>query len=143
MGMNQIVNVEDLVSALPIKEEPRPMTRKEKLMRWAKLVRESTNHRLYIFHRLEHMDDMMLRAPTYFVANDSTFGIAMMDPVFSDLGLKGEPHILPGQETGTIRQAMDFFELTRDQLHEFSCDCGGRIDNEMMATRIEGIADRS
>jgi hypothetical protein len=77
------------------------------------------------------------------VANETAFGIAMMDPVFSDLGLKGAPHILPGQETGTIRQAMDFFELTQAQLHEFSCDCGGRIDNEMMATRIEGIADRT
>jgi hypothetical protein len=141
--MNQIVNVEDLVSAVRIKEEPRPMTRKEKLMRWAKLVRESTNHHLYIFHRLEHMAEFHLCAAAYFVANDTAFGIAMMDPVFSDLGLKGAPHILPGQETGTIRQAMDFFELTQAQLHEFSCDCGGRIDNEMMATRIEGIADRT
>lgn len=139
----KLVTEQELASAVAV-AEPKAMTRKEKLYRWANLIRESTNRRLYIFHRLEYWGPRELLAATYIVSNDSPFGIAMMDPVFSDLGLKGQAHLGdPSLETGTIRQAMDFFELTQSQLHEFSCDCGGQIDNEMMAARIEGLADRS
>jgi hypothetical protein len=52
--------------------------------------------------------------------------------VFKSVGLNGP---------ATVQGAMNFFELTQDELHEFSCDCGGRISNSMMADRITAIAE--
>jgi hypothetical protein len=43
----------------------------------------------------------------------------------------------------TLGAVARFMELDRADLHEFSCDCGGRIRNADMARRIENIANGS
>lgn len=135
--MNQIVKEADIVSAIPL---PAPgMTRREKLLRWAQLVR---NHGrgLYLMHNLEHYEPHQLTAPCFHTEGGNTaFSVAMTDKVFADAGLKSSvEHLHTG--TGAIADIIGFMELTQAQLHEFSCDCGGAISNSEMADRIERLA---
>lgn len=109
--------------------EAKAMTRQEKLLRWAELVR-AVSHQLYIFSNLERWNPGDLAAATQ---PESAFQIAADDPVFRAAGLNGN----------TPAAAMNFFELSLRDLHEFSCDCGGHISNEAMASRIASIAKPS
>jgi hypothetical protein len=131
----KLVTEQDLVSAVPvpISSEPKvPMNRNHRLMRWAGLIRASRVN-LMLFHDLEYMSpkelgriDLVDRAP-------SAFSIAVNDPVFQAQGLGAGAN---------IPEIMEFMEIDQQELHEFSCDCGGVINNEMMANRIERIGGR-
>jgi hypothetical protein len=106
------------------------LSRREKLLRWANLIRKERKG-LVLFHNLEHWTKAQLKAllPEG-ILTASAFTVAADDPVFASLGL--------GR---TAADAMKFFELSRAQLHGFSCDCGGVITNEEMARRIERLAE--
>jgi hypothetical protein len=118
------VEVSDLVSAVPIK-----MVRREKLLRWADLVRK-THNGLHLYHNLEYMTRGQL-AETRPIGSGSAFDVAVRDPEFAAQGLRYE---------SSIQEVLDFFELTQPQAHAFSCDCGGDISNEEQARRIERLA---
>lgn len=103
------------------------MTRREKLFRLAHLIRTSPYPHLYMFSNLESLtpDEMVgLRHSL------SAFALAAKDPILKDAGLKSD----------SVADAKAFFTLTRDELHAFSCDCGGLLSNEAMARRVETIA---
>lgn len=104
------------------------LTKKEKLMRWAAQVRSHPTD-LIIFHDLEHWSkhDLAYQLGQH---GPSAFGIAANDPVFRAAGIKGS----------SAQDALDFFELSQGDLHEFSCDCGGAINNHQMADRINRLA---
>ena len=109
-----------------------PMTRKEKLLHWAKLIKTEIRA-LFIFHDLaywprEHLKNPMLHNHW----GTSAFTLALQDPVF----------LKEGHTDSSIAGAMRFFELTLRDLHAFSCNCGGDISNEEMARRIERIANQ-
>ena len=106
------------------------LSRHEKLLLWANLVRQHP-HEIRILHDLEYYPAAHLRSEIRSDAG-TAFNIAFADPVFKSVGLNGP---------ATVQGAMNFFELTQDELHEFSCDCGGRISNSMMADRITAIAE--
>lgn len=114
---------------------PTVMTRREKLLRFAHVIRQSSrpngpvmlNDRYFIFNNLEYMDDATLARCSH---PFSAFAAAAADPVLQDAGLKGDDGL-------SIKR---FFELSTNQLHEFSCDCGGTITNEEMARRVERMA---
>jgi len=57
----------------------------------------------------------------------TAFTLAAADPVLQGQGLPAEP---------SFTQVLGFFEITRDQAHAFSCDCGGQITNAQQADRI-------
>ena len=103
-----------------------PVTRREKLLRFAAVIRQ-TQHDIVIFHKLEYMYDAQLELISH---PNSAFAQAAADPVLQDAGLAGSDAL----------SAKKFFELSTEQLHEFSCDCGGHISNEEMARRIERLA---
>lgn len=105
------------------------MSRAEKLQRWADIVR-NTRQRFYIFHLLERYTPQQLQEAR---CDASAFAAAYKDPILKDAGLKGD----------SAADAMKFFELSQDELHEFSCNCSGDLSNAEMAKRIEGIAARS
>lgn len=110
---------------------PAPMTRREKLLRWAMLIRTCKYPQLRLFHLLEKYSDEEMRmvvAP----GCDFAFSLALGDAVLLDAGLPS---------ASTLQQHKEFFELTQQELHAFSCDCGGAISNETMAQRIEAIAN--
>jgi hypothetical protein len=125
----KLVTEQELVSAVPIKE---PMTRKQKLLHWANLVRAERQHNFFIFHNIEHLSQVQL-ALIDINAQYTAFGMAARDPVFQAEGLGSG---------AKIPEIMKFMDIDQHELHEFSCDCGGRITNGMMADRIENIADR-
>jgi hypothetical protein len=125
--MNKQLSQEEISKCLsPVVIKPAPMTRRAKLMRWAMIVRKAKDP-FVIFHNLEHYPQVQL-AGIYHPG--SAFAAAAADPILKDAGLQGE----------TALDAMQFFELSQHELHEFSCNCGGVISNGEMANRIERIA---
>ena len=105
--------------------QPIPMSRDDKLERWASLI-ERSSERIFIFHRLEYRShDELAR-----LANPgSAFAIAAADPVLKVAGLNSE----------CVGEGMRFFELSKDDVHAFSCDCSGSISNSSMAGRVRGL----
>lgn len=102
------------------------MTRREKLLRWAKLIRE-TPVQLRLYSALEYQPMEMLNS----IGHDGTaFALAATDPIFKDAGLG----------SNSIGDSIRFFELSRDELHYLSCDCCGDITNADMAKRTEILA---
>ncbi len=121
-----IASTEAFAVAIPIK-----MTRGEKLLHWAKLVRESGCDYLALYSGLEYWPRRLLDS-TFPVAGEPTaFAIAMTDGILREQGLPKTPSILG---------IMQFFELTQRQLHEFSCDCGGHLTKDEIADRIISLA---
>lgn len=125
MTSNQISDLQGKAKVVPVADAPG--TQKEKLSRWAELVRAYPD-RLTLFSNLEHWDQPMLEKPLD--AYLSAFSLAAADVKFKAAGLL----------SCTAAAMMRFFNIRQDQLHEFSCDCGGAISNTDMARRIEGIA---
>lgn len=128
--MNQMVSTAEIERGIALATT---MTRRAKLARWATIIRQA-EHPFRLYHRLEHYRQDQL--DHIIVDQFSAFGLATRDPILRDAGLVGS------QVTGltTIGDTMRFFELTKEELHEFSCDCGGEISNAKMADGIEKIA---
>lgn len=103
------------------------MTKAEKLERWAVLL-EKSRYPVYMAHNLEHMTQAARDGARWCY---SPMSVAEADPVFREAGLKGE----------TVKDVKEFFEITDEDVHAFSCDCGGSRTGEQMASRIRGIAN--
>jgi hypothetical protein len=141
--MNQIVDAGTLVSAVPLdKPAAVKMTRSQKLLHWAGLVRKFNFLRIY--HNLEHYPADMLAAPidgddfAIRCGTPGLFGVALNEPVFREQGLVGSPS--PSGPVVSPRNIMDFFELSQAELHEFSCYCGGRLTGPQIAERMVRLA---
>lgn len=105
---------------------PTPMSRHDKLMRWAWLV-ERQDGAVSIFHNLEYRTQEFLDCLADY---NSAMTLAASDQTLQAEGLKD----------ATVGSAQRFFELSKEDLHSFSCDCGGAISNKTMAERIRKIA---
>lgn len=114
------------------------MTRTEKLLRWADLIRKSPT-RPTLHHRVEYISSENLHLPYFYSDGSSVFGIATVDPKFQEAGLVSTG-TTNQRGTNSVKDIMKFFGLTQEQLHEFSCNCGGEIDREEMARRVERLA---
>jgi len=125
---------ERLIEAVPAPA----MTRAQKLLRWAELVRKAKRS-CDLMHNLEHRSPKDLDRLMVGVHGPTAFGLAARDPVLLDAGLP-KPVEIEGRPMISVGDVARFMELSRADLHEFSCDCGGEIDNERMARRIEHIA---
>jgi hypothetical protein len=106
------------------------MTRREKLLRFAEIVRSHRDRPFGLYHNLEGYHPEQLNSMGL---GGSAFAAAAADPILRDAGA----------DLHTVGDAQRFFELSQHELHEFSCDCGGAIDGNDMANRIESIAARS
>jgi hypothetical protein len=121
------IDIRELVSAVPVTVR---MTRRERLLHWAHLLRTGSGP-LALYHGLEWVSRSQLATTPATAIDPSAFGVALADPVFREQGLP---------EVSNIGELMRFFELSQEQLHEFSCDCGGAISRQDMADRIERLA---
>lgn len=123
------VDIESLVrQAVPV---PVLTTRKEKLKYAASLIRKlPENGYLYLYHNLEHISIDRLKDAKLKDMEESFFSIVGNDPLLREAGVGDNVHSMMG-----------FFEITQDELHEFSCDCGGAIKNSDMVKRIEKLAE--
>jgi len=122
------VTEKEIISAVPIAPV---MTRREKLEHWADLIGQQHDH-VNLLHNLEKWDDDQLNSELgilYFMI-PTAFQIGAEDPVFKAMGL-----------IDTVASAMNFFEISQHDLHEFSCDCGGKISNRKMAARVRYFAN--
>jgi hypothetical protein len=126
--MNKALSPSELYNLTTTADVP-VMTRREKLLRFARIVRQ-TQTQFIIFSNLEYMNPAQLSQCDH---PHSPFAAAAADSTLRNTGLTGQ----------TAADAMRFFELSQDDLHAFSCDCGGAITNEDMARRIERIANRT
>jgi hypothetical protein len=106
------------------------MSRRDKLLRWAELV-DRCHHDLTLYHGLEYLRPYDLANIKPCSNPMSAFTVAMTDPTFQSMGLSS---------ASSVTDAMRFFELSQSQLHQFSCDCGGYIDNHEQARRIARLA---
>lgn len=122
--MNKLVSPDELVvvQTLP------PMTKYEKLMHLARIIRTCNAH-LALYSGLEHHSPAQ---QDRLGVQNTAFAVALADPILRDAGLKGD----------NLGDAKKFFELSAEDLHAFSCDCGGSLTNRQMADRIEHIAGR-
>jgi hypothetical protein len=121
------IDIDQLLGAVPVVQR---MTRREKLLHWAALIRR-TKRDLGLYHALEYMSPWQRQDIVIGTDNVTALGIAASDPVFQAQGLNA---------TTSIEGALRFFDLTLTQAHAFSCDCGGAISNEQQAQRIERLA---
>jgi hypothetical protein len=134
--MNKIVDAETILSAVPLeKPAPQKMTRTEKLMHLASIVRKRAT--VHMYHGLEYYREDALDSVIDGVGGIGIFGLAASDPILREQGFEGD-----GRGRISLRQVMNFFELTQEELHEFSCNCGGERTSAQIANRIERLAGR-
>jgi hypothetical protein len=107
-----------------------PVTKREKLMRLADTVRSRPRFHLYLFNNIEYLDSGQWK---YISHPASAFALAAQDKILRHAGLAHS----------SVADAQRFFDLSREELAEFSCVCGGSISNHEMAERIERLAARS
>jgi hypothetical protein len=115
------------LTAVEVSHATSPVTKRQKLMRFAYIVRSSARCALYLFNNIEYLD----RGQWKYISHPaSAFALAAQDKVLRGAGL----------EDSSVADAQRFFDLSREELAEFSCVCGGSINNNKMAERIERIA---
>ena len=122
--MNKPLTSVELTLATP------PVTKRQRLQRFADVIRSGPPCPLHLFINLEYRDAGEWK---YLSHPGSPFALAAQDNVLYAAGLR----------SGSVGDAQRFFELSREELAEFSCVCGGSIDSNEMAERIERIAARS
>ena len=107
-----------------------PVTKRQRLQRFANVIRSGPPVPLHLFINLEYRD---AGEWDYLAHPSSAFALAAKDSLLQDAGLTGD----------SVGDAHRFFDLSREELADFSCVCGGSINNNEMANRIERIAARS
>jgi len=133
--MNKPLSTDQLKESLVILDQVlgrvQVMDRAVKLRRWAKLCREY-GFPLALYHGLEYWYRSQLDIEIHQLPGVSAMTLAANDPEFHTLGL-------PRPDQCTVSDIMEFFSFSQQQLHEFSCDCGGHISNDEQARRIERL----
>ena len=107
-----------------------PVTKRQRLQRFADVIRSGPPCPLHLFINLEYRDAGEWK---YLSHPASPFALAAHDDLLYAAGLR----------SGGVGDAQRFFKLSREELTEFSCVCGGLINSNEMAERIERIAARS
>lgn len=116
----------------PAPEQPIALSRKEKLHLWAAMIR-NYQRRVDLFHNLEYQDQWWMDHTRLSAYPSTALGIAATNPMFQSMGLS---------QSSSVGDALRFLEVSRDELHEFSCYCGGELYNDEQAARIERLANR-
>jgi hypothetical protein len=107
-----------------------PVTKRQRLHRFADVIQSGPSRPLHLFINLEYRDAGEWK---YLSHPGSPFALAAQDNVLYAAGLR----------SGSVGDAQRIFELSREELAEFSCVRGGSINNNEMAERIERIAAHS
>lgn len=90
--------------------EKQPMTRRQRLERWAELLDRNPER------RLRSLGEIELKAPSerpLMRAPDSPITVAFEDPVLRAEGLAGD----------RLGDAMTFFDISEDDAHRLLCSC--------------------
>lgn len=106
----------------------KPLTRRERLARWAEALEREPGRLLHSLHEVEWCGAADRRAMR---ADDSPLAIAFSDPVLREEGLAGDRY----------GDAIDFFELSESEAHRVVCSCfyGGTMPAKDVAARIRAM----
>jgi hypothetical protein len=123
-------SAEQLRGIAELTSNPQPMTRRERLERWAEVLERNPEAALQTLGEIEWQAEA---ARPLMRANNSPLTVAFNDPVLRGAGLKSD----------RLGDAMEFFELNAREVHEALCSCryGGTMRAGMAAKVIRAIAE--
>lgn len=129
MEHRTFADIQKLAETLPINGAP--MSRRQRLERWAAVLEQDPGRPLKLLRQLEYLSTS-LRATAR--SDGSPLALAFADPVLRHEGLAGD----------TLGHAEKFFGLSRRHAHYLLCDCyfHGSADAGRIAGRIRAIAAR-
>lgn len=107
-----------------------PLSRNERLARWAELLEQVSHHHLSTLYETEHQS-AAIRASMR--AEGTPISVAFKDPVLRAAGL----------ENDTYDEAKRFFEISDEQLHRIVCYChfGVAVSGADAASRVRSILE--
>lgn len=106
-----------------------PLTRSERLNRWADLLEAQSGRPLRALEDVEYVSTGVRRQMR---KDESPLAVAFADPLFRADGLRSD----------RLGDAMDYFGLSERQAHWLLCDChyGGRMTARDVALRVRDEA---
>jgi hypothetical protein len=109
-----------------------PMTKRERLERWAMLLERAPERQLSSVEEIEYGTTSQQQAKR---ADNSALSVAFADPVLRAQGLTSD-------RVGT---AADFFELSHWEIHQLVCSChyGRTMSAGTAAMRVRAVARRA
>jgi hypothetical protein len=124
MEHKTLAELERAADATPI-----PVTRSERLERWAAALAKLSSARLNSLLRTEYVAPEALAQVR---ADNSPLSVAAEDPVLRVAGLKND----------TFGEAMRFFDLSEHELHRIVCYChyGETMSADEAAHRVRAMA---
>jgi hypothetical protein len=122
--------IDELQILAEVKEDfpRRPLSRKERLERWAELLERNPHRRLSTLHETEYQP---ARVRATMRSDGTPISVAFEDPVFRTAGL----------ENDSYGEAKRFFELSDEQLHKVICYChfGATVSASTAARHIRAM----
>jgi hypothetical protein len=123
-------SVSELRSASEVRSTvPRPVTRAERIERWAMLLEANPDRQIHTLSEIETKNE---RQRDVLRANNSALTVAFEDPVLQSEGLKSD----------TLADAITFFGLSKCDAHYVLCSClnGQTMTAGAAASKVRGLA---
>ena len=111
-------------------EQHQSMSRRERLERWAEVLERQPSH-LRSIENVEFGDPHVSASRR---ADGSPLSVAFQDPILRAAGLRGD----------TIGDALEFFGVSRGDLHCIVCSChyGRTVSSSAAVSRVRAVAQR-
>ncbi len=124
--------IRDVADIRPSWLVSRPLTKCERLERWAEVLERQGGRRLKTLFEIEYLSRAERAALR---ANDSPLSVAFADPRLRAAGLAGD----------TVGDAVAFFEVGEMELHNILCFChhGDTMSADAAAARVRAAAVRA
>ena len=109
----------------------RPLSKTERLERWAEALGREGDRQLNTLFEIEHMPRAKRKALR---ADNSLLSVAYQDPCLRAEGLAGD----------TVGDVLAFFRISERQLHDLACYChhGPSMSARSAAARVRALATR-
>ena len=125
MKHQTVVELQNIADVQPAKT---PMSRCDRLERWAECLEREPQRKLRSLEGIEYGPEAQRREAR---ENNSPLSIAFADPVLREEGLAGDK----------LGDALDFFEMSHGEAHRVLCSCmhGLHMQAGDVARRVRGI----
>ena len=124
--------IRDVADIQPSWLGTRPLTKCERLERWAEVLKRARSRRLKTLYRIEYLPRAQRAALR---ADDSALSVAFGDARLRAAGLAGD----------TVGDAVAFFGVSEGELHNILCFChhGDTMSADAAAARVRAAAARA
>lgn len=122
--------LEQILSQASVVEARPTLSRRERLLRWAKVLQGAEAR---LLQPLRYVEFYAPPARARLRGEQTPLALAFADPVLRGAGLSGD----------TLGEAQTFFGLTDDDTHFLLCDCHwhGRMTGGRAARRVRAVAN--